>query len=192
MCLASCAIDSSDIGLNVTVASDMTATATVTITDIDLTQARYCGHLDSVTVFYAYTDEKKQSLGDFKNITGVDGASAPTDANADGKAVAEITDRENQTFLESGNNYWKKKLEFQLPQEAAGKSVSFLVMLKGTDYDDMNDLAPITSFLTSAVFTFVAAPPVYTVTIPATVSLGQTAEVSVDQGETWPPDSMCA
>ena len=180
--LSACSITSDDIELSVRVNSDLKATATVTLSNINLYDFNYGSHLDRIDIYYAYSDEKKTSLASYKeNNFSISASSIPDDAG-DGRFSFKITDEENNAFLESGNNYWEKQVEFQLPAEASGKDVDYLVALIGSDIDTSWNTDIVASTVSSRIFTFKAVQPMYTVTIPAAVSLGQTASVSVDEG----------
>lgn len=180
--LSACSITPNDIELFVRVNSDLKATATVTLSNINLYDFIYGAHLDRIDIYYAYSDEKKTSLSSYRETNfSISASSVPNDAG-DGKFSFGITDEENKAFLESGNNYWEKQVEFQLPADASGKEVDYLVALIGSDIDTSWNTDIVASTVSSRIFTFKAVQPMYTVTIPAAVSLGQTASVSVDEG----------
>lgn len=176
-CLSACTIQPTDIGLTVVISSNMNVTAKVTITNIDLEEFNKGADLDKITICYAYNDDKKSELDTYKNHREFLYDSSVPNEMGDGNYSVVISDSEVAKFRASGKNYWEKEIKFNLPNEAKDQSVDYLVRLDGKDSngDDVSD-----ALCTSDVFTFVASPPEYTVTIPATVSLGQTADVKVD------------
>ena len=151
--LSACSITSDDIELSVRVNSDLKATATVTLSNINLYDFNYGAHLDRIDIYYAYSDEKKTSLASYRETNfAISSSSIPDDAG-DGKFSVEVTDEENKAFLESGNNYWEKQVEFQLPAEAAGKNVDYLVALIGSDIDTSWSTEFVASMVSSKIFT---------------------------------------
>ena len=175
VCLSACSITWEDIELFVRVNSDLKATATVTLSNINLNDFVHGAHLDRIDIYYAYSDEKKTSLASYREINFSASESGVPDDAGDGRFSFEITDEENDAFLESGNNYREKQVEFRLPADASGKDVDYLVALIGSDIDTYMNSRLVTSTVSSRIFTFKAVQPMYTVTIPAAVSLGQTA-----------------
>ena len=183
VCLSACSIGTESIGLNVTVDGNMKASAKVMITNVDLDEYDKGACLEKVTIYYAYTESAKSELNSYAKFVWNPFGDLPDDMG-DGKFTFDISEEENKQFRASGNNYWDKTFEFTLPQAAKGLTVNYLVRLDGKDHYNYNSIDRVMDYkYTSEVFTFTAAPPMYTVTIPATVSLGQTANVSIDQGE---------
>lgn len=184
-CLPSCAVEPEDIGLEVTVDSSMNATARVRITNVNFEEFDLGADLDKITIYYAYTDSKKEELSQNQNYKLNGTLNSFPDMIGDGCASCEISDEEVAAFRKSGKNYWEKQINFQLPAQARSRSVDYLVRLDGKDIfhsigDSYSSQGGTTS---SGVFTFTATARnmYYTVTIPASVSLGQTANVSVDE-----------
>ena len=183
VCLSACTLNENSIGLSVTVDGEMKAYATVRIDDANIEEYDKGACLEKVTIYYAYTDSQKAALKNNVNY-GFDRSVILSDDLGDGKFTFDISEKENHQLRTSFNNYWEKTFEFTLPQAAKGLAVDYLVQLEGKDHYIINSTEHFEQLkCTSKVFTFTAAPPMYTVTIPATVSLGETANVSIDQGE---------
>lgn len=183
VCLSACTLNENSIGLSVTVDGEMKAYATVRIDDANIEEYDKGACLEKVTIYYAYTDSQKAALKNNVNY-GFDRSVILSDDLGDGKFTFDISEKENHQFRTSFNNYWEKNFEFTLPQAAKGLAVDYLVQLEGKDHYIINSTEHVEQLkCTSKVFIFTAAPPMYTVTIPATVSLGETANVSIDQGE---------
>ncbi len=138
--LAACSITIGGISLEITsIDSNGNVNATVTLSDIN--RAEFLSNsnnaLSNISIYYAYTEAKAAELADY---AGKDPGSTVSVLQTayDGWYGVDVSPEENNAFKTDPTEptSFSKQLSFQIPAEAEGKNIAFLVVLSGTDSTD--------------------------------------------------------
>ncbi len=140
--ISGCSIESQNIKLiNISISKDMKISATVEISNIDRANFLRNDHhtLSSIGIFYAYTPDKVSALE--ADTTRVGKNPTPNtiimpSAEYDGKYTYNVPSDDVAAFKGGTATSFSKELEFDIPEEAKGNQIDFLVILNGIDGDD--------------------------------------------------------
>ena len=137
--LAACSITVGGISLEITsIDSNGNVNATVTLSDIN--RADFLSNsnnaLSNISIYYAYTEAKAAELADYAGSNPGSTVSVLQTAY-DGWYGVDVSPEENNAFKTDPTEptSFSKQLSFQIPAEAEGKNIAFLVVLSGTDSD---------------------------------------------------------
>ena len=114
--------------------------ATVTLSDINREQ--FLSHndnkLNKISIYYACTKAKAAALADYARIVPNGSTINVLQTAYDGYSFVDISTEENNAFKTdpTAPTSFSKQLSFQLPAEAKGKNIAFLVVLDGNDSDN--------------------------------------------------------
>lgn len=137
--LTACSISVGDIGFEITsIDNDGNVTATVTLSNINRDNfLETDNHLDSISIYYAYTEAKAAALAYYASINPGGSVNVFTH-EYDGFCSVNISGEENNAFKTDATapTSFTKQLSFKLPAEAKEKNIAFLVVLSGSDSDD--------------------------------------------------------
>lgn len=139
--------------------------------------------LKKISIYYAFTEAKAAALADYAGIDPTNRQTILVPQTAyDGFSSVDISTDENNAFKTdpTAPTSFSKQLSFQLPAEAKGKNIAFLVVLDGNDIDGVWYQAGSGS---SVIFNYTWESG-FTVTYVANNGSGETKEYKSASGET--------